>query len=194
MRAACESNVDRRPRRPCRVVLLGMMGSGKTTVGRLLASMSGWPYLDNDELVDRLYGHTPRQILASAGERGLREAESRALAAGLECSAPCLVGAAAGTVLSADNRRAMRRSGVVVWLRASAHTLVQRAPGGHHRPWLEEGGPGWITTSAAEREPLYRSVAELTIETDRLTPAQTAQRALQYLAELGCRPAQPAGG
>ena len=66
---------------PCRVLLIGMMGSGKSTIGRLLSDATGWPYIDNDELVRQTHGATARQILAERGEARMRAAESDALAA-----------------------------------------------------------------------------------------------------------------
>ncbi|MDP8905802.1 MAG: serine transporter, partial [Chloroflexota bacterium] len=124
------------PSRPCRVVLVGMMGSGKTTVGRLLAAATGWPYHDNDELLRRRFGLTARELLDREGELGLRAAESAALFVGLAAPEPAIVGSAAGTILDAPARQAMGERGFVVWLRARADTLAGRAAGGWHRPWL----------------------------------------------------------
>src|SRR5688500_5317320 len=109
-----------------------MMGSGKTTVGKLLARRTGWPLHDNDELVVRLFDATPRQILASGGEAKLRSAESEALAMGLEAPAPCIVGAAGGTILDEGNRRQLRGAGVVVWLRVTPAAIGERAMGAAH--------------------------------------------------------------
>ena len=81
----------------CRVLLIGMMGSGKSTIGRLLSEATGWRYMDNDELVRRSSGATARQILADRGEAEMREAESGALALGIATPAPVVIGVAAGT-------------------------------------------------------------------------------------------------
>lgn len=150
---------------PCRIVLVGMMGSGKSTVGRLLADATGWPYLDNDELVRRAQGATARQIAAADGEADLREAESQALAIGLDADEPCVVGVAAGTVLDEGNRLAMRSSAIVVWLDADPATLARRAAGATHRPWLDGDAAGWMRRTLAERLPLYRDVADIHIDT-----------------------------
>ena len=69
---------------PCLVLLVGMMGSGKSTIGRLVADATGWPYVDNDELVLRTHGATPRTLLAGHGEAVMRRAESEALASGVD--------------------------------------------------------------------------------------------------------------
>lgn len=152
-------------RRACRIVLVGMMGSGKSTIGRLLSDATGWPYVDNDDLVRRAHGATPREILARDGEGPMRAAESSALRLGLETPPPSIVGAAAGTILEPTNRDLMRTGGIVVWLRADADSLEARAVGAAHRPWLDSGGESWIRTAVAEREPLYASVADITIDT-----------------------------
>ena len=170
------------PGRPCRVVLVGMMGSGKTTVGSLLAEATGWPRFDNDQLLDQLYGMTAKQILEARGEEEMRAAEDAALALGVSAAAPCIVDAAAGTILSSSSRDLMREP-IVVWLRASPLTLFSRAVGAAHRPWLE-GGEEWVRTAAAEREPLYRSVADIVLDTDDLSPSRAARELLSRLSSI----------
>lgn len=158
-----------------------MMGSGKSTIGRLLSRRTGWPLHDNDELVLRLFDATPRQILASDGEARLRVAESEALAMGLEAPPPCIVGAAGGTILDESNRRQLREAGVVVWLRASPEIVARRAPGAKHRPWLDRGGEEWIRDAVDQRNPLYASVASVTVEADGRAPARIAAEILEQL-------------
>lgn len=172
---------------PCRVILIGIMGSGKSTIGRRLATATGWPYVDNDELVRRAHGTTARRILADQGEAAMRHAESDALVLGLETPAPAIIGVAAGTILDPDNRERLRSGGVVVWLRADAAALERRASGAEHRPWVDTGGPGWIREAVASRAPLYASVAEITIDTGRGTSARAAAELLERLgAVVGC--------
>jgi shikimate kinase len=166
----------------CRVLLVGLMGSGKTTIGRLLADRTGWPYHDNDELVSLAYGKNARELLASAGEGVLRQAEAEALAAAVELPAPCIAGVAAGTVLAPANRELMRR-GTVVWLTADPAVLAHRAVGAEHRPWLEEEAEAWLREVAAERESLYREVAALVVNGDELTADEVADRVMEFLAD-----------
>ncbi|MDQ2934893.1 MAG: hypothetical protein M3R49_07900 [Chloroflexota bacterium] len=168
----------------CRVILIGMMGSGKTTVGRHLSERTGWPYHDNDELLDRLFGATPRQVLARSGEARLRETESSALALGLESAVPCIVGAAAGTILAERNRRLLGDAGIVVWLRATPGALNERAFGADHRPWLDTGGEAWVRSSVMERNPLYASVADVIADTDGRQPDEIAEEILRRVAEI----------
>lgn len=163
------------PERPCRIILVGMMGSGKSTVGQLLSETTGWPYVDNDDLVRRVAGATPRELLAERGERAMRQAESDALRVGLEAQPPCIVGAAAGTILEPADREAMRSNGIVAWLRVDAGALEARAVGAAHRPWLDRDAGSWLRHAAAERDPLYASVADVVVDTTHGTPAEAAE-------------------
>ncbi|MGI8872649.1 MAG: shikimate kinase [Candidatus Limnocylindria bacterium] len=157
----------------CRLILVGMMGSGKTTIGRLLSERIGWPYLDNDELLRRLVAATPRQIAARSGEERLRRSEAAALRLGLEQPPPCIIGAAAGTILDPASRRAIQACGLVVWLRATSTTLQQRAAGAAHRPWLDSHAAAWTRRAVEERYPLYGAVADHVVDVDR-TAAEAA--------------------
>lgn len=172
----------------CRVVLVGMMGSGKTAVGRRLAARTGWPYLDNDELLERVYGGNPRQLLAEIGEQRMHADEAEALRLGLDAPAPCLIAAAAATVLDRSSRARLKQA-VVVWLRARPETLAKRAVGAAHRPFLAADPLGWMTATAAERDPLYRAVADIIVDVDDLRPAQVADQILGDLAAFSvCAP------
>ena len=170
------------------------MGSGKTTVGRLLSERAGWPFHDNDELLERLFRATPREILASRGEAALRDSESRALALGLDAPPPCIVGAAGGTILDEASRRRLRAAGIVAWLRASADVLEARAVGGAHRPWIDTDGGSWISAAVEVRDPLYASVADITLNTDGRSPRDTVRELLaELLAIDACHPHLPRG-
>ena len=173
---------------PCRILLIGMMGSGKSTIGRLVSEATGWPYVDNDELVRQSHGATARQILAERGEVEMREAESEALARGIEAPAPALIGVAAGTILESANRDRLRAGGIVVWLRADAAAIEARAFGADHRPWLESGGASWIRDTVAARDPLYESIADIVIDTGIKPTEESAAELLAWLGSVAaCR-------
>ena len=100
-----------------RLILVGMMGAGKTTVGRLLADRLGWRSFDSDAQIMEATGHTVPELFAERGEAAFRAEEERVLAEALSGDQPVVVSAAGGVVLSAANRALLARSGTVVWLR-----------------------------------------------------------------------------
>jgi shikimate kinase len=159
-----------------RVVLVGMMGSGKSSVGRAMAARTGWPFVDNDALVERATGRTARRLLAEEGEAAMRAAEAAALRAGLALPPPVIVAVAAGTVLDPGDRQLTSRRGYVVWLRAPAEVLAARAVGAEHRPWLDDDAVAWFRRTLQERDPLYSSMADLEVDTSRVPPDEAAER------------------
>lgn len=169
----------------CRVVLIGMMGSGKSIVGRLLGQITGWPYYDNDELLARGRGMSARELLAAKGEKGLRAAEAEALLDLLRVAKPCIIGSAAGTILDATVRSMLTEDSINVWLTASPRILARRARGTAHRPWLDGDAVSWMTTTLAERAPLYEQAAQLIISTERRRPEAIAAEIAAWV-EVRC--------
>jgi shikimate kinase len=161
-----------------RIVLIGMMGAGKTTVGRLLAARLGWQHLDSDAEVTASTGRTVGELFEEQGEPAFRAEEARVLTEALSGATPVVVSAAGGVVLSPSNRVLIARSGTVVWLRADPALLAVRVGSGTHRPLLE-GDPG---TRLAEldqvRRPYYEQLAQVVVDVDHLTPDQVADRVL----------------
>lgn len=168
-----------------RVLLLGLMGAGKSTVGRQITAETGWSYLDNDELVEKVTGSSARIILQAQGVAALRRAESRALRAALELPVPVVAGVAGGTVTEPEDYQRLVNADTVVWLRARHDTLVARVGAGGDRPWLPADPAAMIETMAAEREPRYAEVADLIVDVDDLSPAQIARRILDRVGALG---------
>src|ERR1700684_1192544 len=109
-----------------RLLLVGMMGAGKTTTGRLLGERLGWGYRDSDADVESITGVTVPELFARDGEAAFRTAEARVLADACADPSPSVVSVAGGAVLSADNRRGIAHSGILVWLRVLAQPLAGR--------------------------------------------------------------------
>jgi shikimate kinase len=184
--------------RPRSILLVGMMGAGKTTVGRLLASRLGWRYVDSDEEVEAATGHTVRELFEEGGEKAFRPLESKALAAAVSGDEPVVVGVAGGAVLDPGNRGLLRRSGTVVWLRATPETLARRIvrphasehSSGHradHRPLLEHDPEGVLRRLSTERRALYEDVADVEVDVDDVDPSGVADRVLAAIGERGAR-------
>jgi shikimate kinase len=160
--------------RPRRVLLIGMMGAGKTTTGRLLADRLGWPYLDSDDEVERRTGRTVPEIWKEQGEPAFRAEESEVLAEACTSTGPAVVAVAGGAVLAPENRQLIKRAGLVVWLRADVTTLARRVGTGEGRPLLGGGAAAALARLAQEREPIYSDLADLVFDVDVMAPPQVA--------------------
>ncbi len=167
--------------RPERLLLIGMMGAGKTTVGRLAAAELGWPYLDSDDEVEEATGKRVPEIFATEGEPAFRAAEAEALARALDVE-PAVVSVAGGAVLDQANRTLIERGGTVVWLRARVATLARRVGTGAGRPLLDPDPAAALRALDAARRPLYQSLADEVVDVDDLTPEQAAAATVRALA------------
>ena len=166
--------------RPDRVLLVGMMGAGKTTVGHELACLLGWPYFDNDVLLQRAVGKDTRTVQREDGEAALRRAESAALNVALTEGGPLIAGVAAGVVLDPLDVQRLRAGGFVVWLRADLSTLARRVAG-TDRPWLGADPLQALEKLSAGRDVLYETVASLIVDVDELPPELIANRIASQL-------------
>lgn len=162
------------------LVLVGMMGAGKSSVGRVLARKLDRPLLDSDELIESRTGRTVREIWVTDGEAAFRELETQTLVDALEDDEPSVVAAAGGVVLSEANRAALAASDAhVVWLLANVELLVDRVKNGAHRPLLDDDPEAMLRTMYAERESLYQEVADAIVSVDHRTVHDVAQAVLR---------------
>jgi shikimate kinase len=168
---------------PRRVLLIGMMGAGKSTTGRLLADRLGWPYLDSDDEIERRTGRTVPEIWKADGEPAFRAEESKVLAQACTSDGPVVVSVAGGAVLDPDNRARIREAGLVVWLRAEVSTLAVRVGTGAGRPLLEAGPAAALARLSETRAPIYADLARLTFDVDRMSPPQVVDRIVEELEE-----------
>jgi len=168
-----------------RVLLIGMMGAGKTTVGRALGQRFGWPYLDSDEEVRRRTGRTVPQLFAEQGEAAFRAEESAVLADACASTHPVVVSVAGGGVLDPENRRLLEASGLVVWLRASLTTLTQRVGDGRTRPLLGDDPAAALAQLYPERARLYEEVAAVVVDVDDAPTERVVARVARALQEQG---------
>jgi shikimate kinase len=161
-----------------RLLLVGMMAVGKTTVGQLCAKSLGWSFLDSDAQLLSDTGRTAQEIFDADGDEELRILESRTLIEAVSQPGPVVVSVAGGVVLSESNRALLMRSGVVVWLRASIETLSERVQRGGARPRLGDDPARSLRDLYETRHPLYAEVAEFIVDVDDLAPEEVVARIL----------------
>lgn len=173
------------------LVLVGMMGAGKSSVGRRLALRLGRPFVDTDHLVEERSGRSVGDIFSTDGEAAFRVLEAQVVRDALGSDPWAVIAFGGGAVLDPENRTRARAAGLVVWLRAEPRDLARRVAaaqgrsGGSARPLLAAGGSSpaaIIEALAAERAEAYRAAAHLTVETTGRSPSRVASA---ILAEAG---------
>ena len=152
--------------RPRHVVVLGLMGSGKTTVGARLARALGWPHRDSDADLTAATGLSARELAAQDGILALHALELRHLLDALAVDEPSVISAAASTIDEPEGRAALAHPSVyVVFLRIDPTVALQRVSKGRHRPSPED-----LRVQAARRDPMFREVADQEVDTGATRP------------------------
>ena len=163
------------------VALVGPMGSGKSHVGRLLAERLELAFVDLDACIAEAAGMSIPDIFASEGETGFRARESAALANALSKDAH-VIATGGGAVLDAGNREALRGAATVVYLQVALDEQLRRLAGDSGRPLLQGVDRAErLAQLQAQREPLYREVADLAFDTGTFPPEQIADALAAWL-------------
>jgi len=173
------------------IVLIGMMGAGKSSVGLCLQRWTKFALLDTDDIVASKFGISIPQIFSKYGEQGFRERETQALR-GLALTKPSIIVTGGGIVLREENVDLLKRFGTLVWLDANEQTLFERASRVGTRPLLEGKNPRvTFARMLRARLPLYARVAHLRVDTSALTDEEVAVAILSKLARLNPEPRSP---
>lgn len=175
--------MPRRTGTPRHVVIVGLMGSGKTVVGRRLAAGLGWPWHDSDRDIEAATGLTVRELRDRDGVEALHELEARHLLDALARPGPSVISAAASTIDVPDCRAALRAPDVaVVWLRATPGTLALRfSARDRHRPAYGPSPEVFLAEQAAARNPHFEALDPIVVDVDRIRPAQAVAQAMGAL-------------
>jgi len=169
--------------------LVGMMGAGKTTVGRLLARRLKLRFVDSDHEIERRCGVKVPTIFDIEGEAGFRLREAQTLAE-LTALEGIVLATGGGAVLAEDNRRRLATRGTVIYLSARPEDLFERVRQDRNRPLLAGDDPlGRLRELYRERDPLYREVADVVIDTGRQSVQVLARALLEQLGTLWKRSA-----
>ena len=164
------------------VVLVGLMASGKTTVGRALAQALGLPFSDSDTQIEKERGLTVRQLDAELGTDEMHRLEKEHLLGALAQDEPSVIAAAASTIDEPEARAALQAPGVqVIWLRASTPVLARRFVRRRHRPLFGRRPESLLAEQAERRAPLFAALHPIEIETEGKSVPQVVEAALEAL-------------
>lgn len=166
------------------IVLVGLMGSGKTSVGRVLARRLDRRFVDLDKRIVAGVGLSIPEIFDRDGEEGFRALESVTLGSVLAEDEPLVLATGGGAVVRPENVELLRSAGVVVWLRGTPETLAGRVGEGKGRPLLTSGEESIVdrlSRLAAERADAYRAAAHHVVDIDRRTRDQVVDEVIAAL-------------
>ncbi|MGC2625715.1 MAG: shikimate kinase [Candidatus Udaeobacter sp.] len=173
------------------IVLIGMMGAGKSCVGRCLQRRTGLALHDIDEVVASKFGMSIPEIFAEHGEKKFREAETEALRR-MRAEEQTIIITGGGIVLRKENVEMLRSQGVIVWLDGDEETLFARASRKQNRPLLQTNN---LRKSFSEilsaRRPVYANIAHIRIDTSVLTDEEVAVAILAKLGRMNSKPESP---
>lgn len=178
---------------PENIFLVGLMGAGKTSVGKVLARRFDKTFYDSDQEIERSTGVKIPLIFEIEGESGFRDRESKLLAE-LVRRKNIVLATGGGAVLSEQNRRLLADHGTVVYLRAAVSDLWQRTRHDKNRPLLQtEDPPARLQELFEQRDPLYREIADIIIDTGNQSLGSLAHRIEQKLLQRGAGPCSTPG-
>ena len=169
---------------PGNVFLVGPMGVGKTTIGRVLADLLGLEFFDSDKEIEASTGADIPWIFDVEGESGFRQREIKMIDQ-LSARHNIVLATGGGAVLAEENRRHLKQRGSVVYLRASINQQVERTSRDKNRPLLQTPDPEQkIRELMNLRDPLYREVADIVIDTNRRNPRSVSNEISRQLQQL----------
>jgi shikimate kinase len=168
------------------IVLVGLMGTGKSSVGRHIAATLQRTFVDTDKRVEAVAGKSVREIFEQDGEMQFRSLEAAVVEEVLDAVEPTVIAAAGGVVTQERNRATVLRHRdagrcVVVWLRADINELLTRVRKGAHRPLLDQDPSGTLTAMASERAPYYEQVSSVVVDTDGKSISDVASDVLKHI-------------
>ena len=166
------------------IFLVGLMGAGKTTIGRALAKKLDKQFVDSDHEIEARSGVSIPVIFEIEGEAGFRQREADVLRA-LTAREGIVLATGGGAILRPENRALLKSRGTVIYLRADINQILQRTAKDKNRPLLQTENPQQrLEQLSREREPLYREVAHLVVDTGRPNISSLVQVILMQLAEI----------
>jgi shikimate kinase len=165
------------------IILCGFMGTGKTSVGKRLAAMAHYDFLDLDAVIEEEAGTSIPQIFSSQGEPAFRKLESR-MVERVAVKTGCVIATGGGTIVNPQNLEILKRCGVVITLAADIPTILSRVGSGEDRPMLAGDRQERIRALMEQRAPAYAK-ADIVVDTSALRIDEVAQLIMHRLQEFG---------
>lgn len=176
------------------IILVGLMGSGKTTIGRALARRLNKRFIDSDHEIEARTGVSIPLIFEIEGEASFRQREAEVIR-DLTALDDIVLATGGGAILRPENRERLKAGGTVIYLRASVASILQRTGHDKNRPLLQSGDPkATVERLAREREPYYLEVADVIVETGRPNVQLLVQTIVSQLEAAGLLPAATGNG
>lgn len=170
------------------IFLIGPMGAGKSTIGKLLSQQLGWAFVDSDKEIEQRTGASIPLIFEIEGEQGFRDREA-AIIEELTRDSNLVLATGGGAILRPENREALKARGVVIYLHTTVAQQAERTAFDTQRPLLQTGDrQAKLTALMKEREPLYRACADVIIETQGRTPKGVVDLICQKLPAAAPKP------
>jgi len=167
-----------------RIFLVGLMGAGKSTIGKQLAKVLNKTFVDSDREIETQTGATIPLIFELEGEAGFRRRECEMIDK-LTQQADTVLATGGGAVLNEDNRRLLHERGVVVYLHATVEQLLERTRMDRNRPLLQTEDPrARLEQLTEQRDPLYREVADIIIDTGKVSIREVVQQLVEQIEAL----------
>ncbi|WP_086479542.1 shikimate kinase AroK [Oceanospirillum sanctuarii] len=167
------------------IVLVGPMGAGKSTIGRLLATELSLPFFDSDREIEARSGANIPWIFDVEGEEGFRRRETQTIIELLQEEGPIVLATGGGAIMRPENRTAISQSSTVIYLHTTIEQQLQRTSKDKNRPLLQNDNPKAVLENLFElRDPLYREAADLIVKTDRQSPKSVVRLITKKLHNL----------
>lgn len=167
------------------IVLVGPMGAGKSTIGRLLATELGLPFFDSDREIEGRTGANIPWIFDVEGEEGFRRRETDTIIELLQDEGPIVLATGGGAIMRPENRQVISQRSTVIYLHTTIDQQLQRTAKDKNRPLLQNDNPRAVLENLfAVRDPLYRETADLIIKTDRQAPKSVVRVIIKKLKSL----------
>ena len=168
------------------IVLVGLMGAGKTTLGRRIAPELGLPFIDSDSEVEKVAGCTIGEIFKNSGEKIFRDVERRVMLRLLSQS-PAVIGSGGGSFMDVNTRNLIRKKGTSIWLRADLELLYRRARRRTHRPLLNNDDPRKTLMRLMEERYAVYQKADLIFDVTEEPPDKMAIKLVETLINYGIK-------